>query len=37
MRYMKQAKMKSLLQDGMEKVAQGVTTTEEVFRVATLD
>lgn len=37
MRYMKQANMKSLLQDGMEKVAQGVTTTEEVFRVATLD
>lgn len=37
MRYMKQANMKSLLQDGMEKVAQGVTTSEEVFRVATLD
>ncbi|MFC4356005.1 GspE/PulE family protein [Chryseomicrobium palamuruense] len=37
MRYMKTAGMKTLLQDGMEKVAQGITTTEEVFRVATLD
>lgn len=35
--YMKQSGYNTLLQDGLLKVLQGVTTTEEVLRVATID
>ncbi|MHA6251463.1 GspE/PulE family protein [Oceanobacillus sp. CAU 1775] len=36
-RYVKDSGMKFLLHDGLEKVAQGFTTLEEVFRVATVE
>lgn len=35
--YMKQSGYPSLLDDGLQKVLDGVTTTEEVLRVATFD
>ena len=35
--YMQQAGYYTLLQDGLLKVLDGVTTTEEVLRVATID
>lgn len=35
--YMQQSGYNTLLQDGLFKVLQGVTTTEEVLRVATID
>lgn len=35
--YMQQTGYNTLLQDGLQKVLQGVTTTEEVLRVATID
>lgn len=35
--YMQQSGYNTLLQDGLQKVLQGVTTTEEVLRVATID
>ncbi|MBD8034548.1 GspE/PulE family protein [Solibacillus merdavium] len=35
--YMKKAGYYTLLQDGLQKVINGVTTTEEVLRVATID
>ncbi|BAK18079.1 type II secretory pathway, ATPase PulE/Tfp pilus assembly pathway, ATPase PilB [Solibacillus silvestris StLB046] len=35
--YMKSAGYYTLLQDGLQKVLEGVTTTEEVLRVATID
>lgn len=35
--YMQQSGFNTLLQDGLQKVLQGVTTTEEVLRVATID
>ena len=35
--YMKQQGNPSLLEDGLLKVLEGATTTEEVLRVATLD
>lgn len=35
--YLKQSGMKFLLQDGLLKVSQGLTTTEEVLRVASAD
>lgn len=35
--YMQQSGFNTLLQDGLQKVLQGVTTTEEVLRVATMD
>lgn len=35
--YMQQSGHNTLLQDGLQKVLQGVTTTEEVLRVATID
>ncbi|MFD1851893.1 GspE/PulE family protein [Oceanobacillus bengalensis] len=36
-RYARESGMLSLLQDGLLKVSQGLTTTEEVMRVATID
>lgn len=35
--YMQQSGYNTLLQDGLLKVLQGITTTEEVLRVATID
>lgn len=35
--YVKEKKMKFLLDDGLAKATQGLTTTEEVLRVASLD
>ncbi|KIL44568.1 GspE/PulE family protein [Jeotgalibacillus soli] len=35
--YLRKNDMKMLLDDGLQKVKEGLTTTEEVFRVATLD
>lgn len=35
--FVKERGMKFLLDDGLEKVKQGLTTTEEVLRVATID
>ena len=35
--YMKQARYHTLLEDGLIKVLEGLTTTEEVLRVATSD
>lgn len=36
-KYVQQSGMKSLLTDGLLKVAEGLTTTEEVLRVAAMD
>jgi len=35
--YVKEQGMLFLLDDGLQKVVQGLTTTEEVLRVATID
>lgn len=37
LRYVKEQGMKFLIDDGLAKVKEGLTTTEEVFRIAVLD